>query len=178
MKSVAIYCGSGIGNSESFKKDANTLGSFLAQQEITLVYGGAKVGLMGAVADGALDAGGHVIGVLPHFLKDRELEHPHVSELVLVDSMSERKQKIEELSEGFIALPGGNGTLDELFEVLTNRQLSLHSKPIGILNTDQYYHHLIQHLDHMVKSGFLREKHRSFLIVEDSPEELVRKMMT
>ena len=134
MKSVTVFCGSSMGTDPIYKSQAFLLGKTLAQQNIKLIYGGAKVGLMGAVADGALSENGKVIGVLPHFLGTKEIAHESLTELIRVESMHERKTKMSELSEGVIALPGGFGTLEELFEMLTWGQLGLHQKPIGILN--------------------------------------------
>lgn len=176
MKAVAVFCGSSSGASSAFAQEATRLGQQLAQRGMTLVYGGAKVGLMGAVADGALDEGGKVIGVLPHFLQAKELAHPGLTELLLVDSMHERKQLMNEHCEGVIALPGGFGTLEELFEMLTWGQLGLHQKPIGILNVEGYYDALIQLLDHMVAQGLLRPSNRRMLLVSDNIEDLLQQM--
>src|SRR5687768_1380717 len=134
MKSVAIFCGSSSGSDSIYYSQAAMLGKILAHRKIQIVYGGAKVGLMGAVADGALKEGGKVIGVLPNFLKSKEIAHTGLTDLILVESMHERKLKMHELSDGIIALPGGFGTLEELFEMLTWSQLGLHKKPIGLLN--------------------------------------------
>lgn len=177
MKAVAVFCGSSSGASSTFAQEACRLGQQLAQRGITLVYGGAKVGLMGAVADGALDEGGKVIGVLPHFLQAKELAHPGLTELLLVDSMHERKQLMNEHCEGVIALPGGFGTLEELFEMLTWGQLGLHQKPIGILNTEGYYDALIRLLDHMVQQGLLRVSNRQMLLVSDTIDDLLQQML-
>lgn len=176
MKAIAVFCGSSSGANPSFAQEACRLGQQLAQRGITVVYGGAKVGLMGAVADGALDEGGKVIGVLPHFLQAKELAHPGLTELLLVDSMHERKQLMNERCEGVIALPGGFGTLEELFEMLTWGQLGLHQKPIGILNVAGYYDALIRLLDHMVAQGLLRLNNRQMLLVSSNIEDLLDQM--
>ena len=177
MKVVSVFCGSSSGNQAIYAEQAYHLGQHLAQTNIKLVYGGANVGLMGAVADGTLAGGGEVIGVLPHFLQAKEIAHPGLTELLLVDSMHERKQLMNEHCEGVIALPGGFGTLEELFEMLTWGQLGLHQKPIGILNIGGYYDALVQLLDHMVDQGLLRLINREMLLVDDSVEGLLQQMM-
>src|SRR4030095_3484794 len=139
MKRITVFCGSSLGNGTNFRTQATLLGQVLAKRNIELVYGGANVGLMGAVADGVLSEGGKVIGVLPNFLKSKEIAHEQLTELILVDSMHERKTKMNELCDGVIALPGGFGTLEEFFEMLTWAQLGLHKKPIAILNIDGFY---------------------------------------
>ncbi len=159
-----------------YKDIAFELGRTLAEQGIGVVYGGANVGLMGAVADGALSENGEVIGVLPHFLQRRELAHTQLSELHLVETMHERKLKMNELCDGVIALPGGMGTLEELFEMLTWGQLGLHSKPVALLNVDGFYDTLITFLQEMVQKGFLREENRSLLLVGTSPSDTLEQM--
>ena len=176
MKSVAVFCGSAKGGNPIYEKLANALGAVLAQRRITLVYGAGNIGLMGAVADGALDQGGHVIGSIPHFIKDKEVCHTGLSELFTVDSMHERKQLMAERSEGFIILPGGFGTLDEFFEILTWKQLKLHSFPIGILNWNGYYDHLLAHIEHMIAEGFIKPEFRKMFIVEADAAALLDKM--
>ena len=176
MKRIAVFCGSSFGNKEIYKEQAMLLGKVLANQRIDLIYGGAKVGLMGAVANGALKEGGTVIGVLPRFLQYKELVHEQLKELILVDSMHERKLKIQELSHGAIALPGGVGTLDELFEMFTWAQLGLHNKPIAILNVNGYYDTLICLLEEMVKKGFLNSRNRQMLLYSDNIYELLEMM--
>ncbi len=152
------------------------LGQTLAKRNIELVYGGANVGLMGAVADGVLSEGGKVIGVLPYFLQSKEIAHEHLTELILVDSMHERKTKMNELCDGVIALPGGFGTLEEFFEMLTWGQLGLHQKPIAVLNIDGFYNALIDMVQIMVDKGFLKELNQKMLLVSDNIEELLEKM--
>ncbi|MEL6655261.1 MAG: TIGR00730 family Rossman fold protein [Bacteroidota bacterium] len=176
MKAISVFCGSSNGQQAVYREQAFQLGQYLAQEGIKLVYGGAKVGLMGAVADGALAGGGEVIGMLPHFLSAKEIAHPGLTELILVDSMHERKQLMNEHCEGVIALPGGFGTLEELFEMLTWAQLGLHQKPIGILNIAGYYDALVQLLDHMVEQGLLRLSNRQMLLVDSSISGLVQQM--
>ncbi|MVX36544.1 TIGR00730 family Rossman fold protein [Myroides sp. LoEW2-1] len=171
-----VFCGSSSGFDENFKCEAYNLGKALASKTIGLVYGGANVGLMGAVADGCLDHGGEVIGVLPYFLKNVEIEHKALTELFLVESMHDRKAKLNELSHGVIALPGGYGTLEELFEMITWAQLGLHKKPVAILNTDHFYDPLLLMIDKMVEKGFLKQINKEMLIVSDQIEDLLDRM--
>jgi uncharacterized protein (TIGR00730 family) len=176
MKSVTIFCGSSSGTEPIYFSQAMLLGKILAQKNIQVVYGGAKVGLMGAVAEGALREGGKVIGVLPNFLRSKEIAHEDLTELILVDSMHERKTKMHELSDGVIALPGGFGTMEELFEMLTWAQLGLHKKPIALLNINGFYDHLKSLLKVMVTSGFLKEINFNMLLVSGEIEDLLTKM--
>ncbi|KGP90130.1 lysine decarboxylase [Pontibacillus chungwhensis BH030062] len=173
MERIAVFCGSSEGASAAYKEDAVRLGSLLAQQGITLVYGGSSVGLMGAVADTVLAEGGEAIGVIPKKLVEREIAHASLTELYVVDSMHERKAKMAELSDAFITLPGGAGTLEEFFEVYTWAQIGIHQKPFGILNTNQYYTPLISLFDHMVEQKFLKKDNRDMVMVEESPESLL-----
>ncbi|MGC9375792.1 MAG: TIGR00730 family Rossman fold protein [Bacteroidales bacterium] len=176
MKAIAVFCGSSTGNNRNYKKQAILLGQMLAKKNIDLVYGGAKVGLMGAIAEGALNDGGKVIGVLPTFLKSKEIAHSELTELILVESMHERKNLMHEMSDGVIALPGGFGTMEELFEMLTWSQLGLHEKPIGILNIDGFYNALISLLDNMVEKGLLKPKNREMLLIDDNINSLLSQM--
>lgn len=176
MKSIAVYCGSSDGSNKNFMIKAHELGAAIGQHHINLVYGGARVGLMGAVADGALSVGGTVTGILPRFLAEKELQHMSLTETFLVDTMHQRKAMMSELSEGFITLPGGFGTMEELFEMLTWAQLSLHKKPIGLLNVDGYYNSLIQFVADMTKNGLLKPEHADLLIVSDDIEDLISQM--
>ena len=176
MKRVTVFCGSSFGTEEIYKSQANLLGKILAEHQIELVYGGANVGLMGAVADGVLDNGGKAIGVLPNFLKSKEIAHDNLTELILVETMHERKTKMNELCDGVIALPGGFGTLEELFEMLTWAQLGLHKKPIAILNTAGFYDSLITFIQNMVDKGFLKEVNRDMVLVSDDIDELIEMM--
>lgn len=176
MKRVTVLCGSSFGTDEIFKTQAILLGNKLAEENIGLVYGGANVGLMGAVADGVLEKGGEVFGVLPNFLKSKEIAHNHLTELFLVETMHERKTKMNELCDGVIALPGGFGTLEEFFEMLTWAQLGLHKKPIAILNIDGFYDALITFIQTTVDKGFLKQLNQDMLIVSDNIEELLEKM--
>lgn len=165
-----------MGSERNFESQAFQLGEALAQKGITLVYGGAKIGLMGAVASGALNKRGKVIGVLPHFLAGKEIAHDQLTELVLCDSMHERKTKMNELCDGVIALPGGFGTFEELFEMLTWAQLGLHKKPIGILNVDGFYDDLISMIQNMVNKGLLKESNQLLLLVGKTIDDLLHQM--
>ncbi len=176
MKRISVFCGSSMGNDPTFREQAFLLGKTFAEQDIELVYGGAKVGLMGSVADGVLNAGGKAIGVLPFFMQDKEIAHEGLSELIFVDSMHERKAKMDELCDGVIALPGGFGTLDELFEMLTWGQLGLHQKPIGVLNFGGFYDHLFQLLEKMVAHQLLKTSNQAMLLESGEINELLEKM--
>lgn len=175
MKSIAVFCGSNAGASPIYKENAMKLGHELAKRQITLVYGGAHVGLMGAVADAVLERGGKAIGVLPYFLQDREIGHTGLTELILVDSMHERKAKMAELADGFIALPGGAGTMEEYFETFTWGQLGLHEKPCGLLNVNRYFDPLLAMFDTMLREGFMKPQYRAMVIAEETPEGLLAK---
>ncbi|WP_426492726.1 TIGR00730 family Rossman fold protein [Hymenobacter sp. 102] len=177
MKSVAVYCGASSGTNEQFTLQAQAMGKALAERGITLVYGGGRVGLMGAVADSALAHGGQVIGVIPDFLVAKEVEHRGVTELHIVKSMHERKLMMADLAEGFVAMPGGYGTLEELFEVLTWGQLGLHQKPIGVLNVAGYYDHLLRALDHMADEALLRRENRNQLLSHPEPHGMLDAML-
>ncbi|KFF73444.1 LOG family protein YvdD [Chryseobacterium sp. P1-3] len=176
MKSITVFCGSSFGSDNIYREQAFLLGQTLAQQNIQLVYGGADVGLMGTIADGALNEGGKVVGVLPYFLQSKEIAHKNLTELILVETMHERKTKMNELCDGVIVLPGGYGTLEEFFEMITWAQLGLHKKPIGILNIDGFYDDLIRLVRHMVDKGFLKQVNRDMLLVSDTIDELLEKM--
>lgn len=176
MKSVAVFCASSTGRDPIYLKAAREAGTSLAEMGLQVVYGGSKIGLMGAVADGALAAGGKVIGVLPRFMSGREIAHDHLTSLIMVDSMQERKLKMHELSDAVIALPGGFGTFEELFEMLTWGQLGLHKKPMGLYNIRGYYDHLERMLDHMTAEGLLKESNRDMLLISSSLSELLERM--
>lgn len=177
MKSICVFCGSSMGNNPAYKDEAEKLGILLAKENITLVYGGGNVGLMGIIADSNLQASGQCVGVMPGRLMDLEIAHDNLTELIVVDSMNERKGKMADLSDGFIAMPGGFGTLDELAEVLTYNQLRLYDKPVGILNINGYFDLLLDFFDHSVEEKFVRAEHRNNIIISDDAEELLRKMM-
>lgn len=176
MKRITVFCGSSFGTEEIYKEQATLLGQTLAKQNIELVYGGANVGLMGAVADGVLNAGGKAIGVLPNFLRSKEIAHLGLTELIVVESMHERKTKMNDLCDGVIALPGGFGTLEELFEMLTWAQLGLHKKPIAILNINGFYDSLIELTQTMVEKGLLKDINQKMLLVSDNIDALLDLM--
>ena len=176
MNSIAVYCASGNGVNPVYKKEAYEFGAFLARNNKRIVFGGSQLGLMGAVADGALENGGEVIGVLPNFMSHREIAHHHLTELIMVESMHERKLKMHELSDAVVALPGGFGTLEELFEMLTWAQLDIHTKPIALLNINDYFEHLIKMIEHMLKEGLLKTEYESLLAVESDQSILLRKL--
>jgi uncharacterized protein (TIGR00730 family) len=176
LTSIAVFCGSSEGNDTIIISQAVKLGETLAKQEITLVYGAAKIGIMGKVAQGILEHNGKAIGVIPEFLKKKEVVHFGLHKLITTKNMHQRKLKMHELSDGFIALPGGFGTLEELFEIITWSQLGLHQKPIGLLNTNGFYNDLIELLEKMVVKGFLKMDNLEILIVDDNIESLLDKM--
>jgi uncharacterized protein (TIGR00730 family) len=176
MKQITVFCGSNFGTDEIYEKQAFRLGEILAERKIGLVYGGANVGLMNAVADGSLSKGGKVTGVLPVFIKDKGIAHKNLTELILVNTMHERKTKMNELSDGVIALPGGFGTLEEFFETLTWGQLGLHRKPAGLLNINGFYDSLKILAQTMVEKGFLKEANRKMLLISDDIDKLIDQM--
>jgi uncharacterized protein (TIGR00730 family) len=175
LQSVCVFCGSSTGRDAAYTEAARSLGTTLAEANIRLVFGGGHVGLMGEISNAALAAGGDVIGVIPKFLVERELAHEGLSDLRIVGSMHERKALMSDLSEAFIALPGGTGTLEEFFEVLTWAQLGEHKKPCGLLNVAGYYDPLLTVFDRMVEAGFLSESNRALLLVEGDPELLLQR---
>lgn len=176
MQKILVFCGSNAGNDPIFAAHAVSLAGALARHNIELVYGGAKVGLMGKMADAVLSAGGRVTGVIPHFLQAKEIAHSGLTTLILVDTLQERKARMSELCDGVIALPGGYGTLDELFEMLTWAQLGLHAKPVALLNTNGYYDPLIAMIDNMVAKAFLKKTHGDLLLVDKEADGLLEKM--
>jgi uncharacterized protein (TIGR00730 family) len=176
MKSIVVFCGSSEGNDINILEAAQELGRTLAQQNITLVYGAAKIGVMGSIAQSTLENDGKVIGVIPEFLKLKEVFHPGLTKLIITENMHERKLKMHELSDGIITLPGGYGTLEELFEMITWAQLGLHQKPIGILNTSGFYDDLLKMLVKMVEQGFLKKENYDMLLVDKSVDGLLEKM--
>lgn len=176
MNRLSVFCGSSAGNEKIYSEQAWLLGKTMAQQKTGLVYGGTKVGLMGQVANGVLEHGGEAIGVLPHFLKEKEIAHDNLSELHLVTTLQERKTMMNELSDGAIALPGGFGTMEEFFEMLTWGQLQIHLKPVALLNISGYYDSLITLFDNMVSNGFLKQVNRDMVIADDTIEGLLKQM--
>lgn len=176
MKRICVFCGASAGNQSLYLEAARALGSAIAGAGLGLVFGGGKVGLMGAVADAALAAGGQVIGVIPAALRDLELGHEGVSELRVVNSMHERKATMAELSDGFIALPGGIGTLEEFFEIWTWAQLGIHRKPLGLLNVGGFYDLLLSFFDRsVVSSGFVEQKSRDVVLVANEPQQMLER---
>ena len=173
LKSLCVYCGSSPGLRASYIETAVAFGRLIASEHIILIYGGGNVGLMGALADSALQAGGEVIGVIPERLVAKSIAHNGLTKLHCVESMHERKLKMAELADAFIALPGGVGTIEEIFEVFTWTQLGFHSKPCAFLNVEQYYDPLFQFLDHMAEQRFLKKEHLTSLIRGDNPRDLL-----
>ena len=169
MKRICVYCGSNPGANSAFGNAARRLGNLLARRDLCLVYGGASVGVMGAVADGVLEKGGQAIGVLPHFFASKEIAHDGLDELIIVNSMHERKSRMAELSDGFIALPGGWGTFEEIFEMLTWAQLGHHEKPCGLLNVESYYDELYRFLDKAIEQQFVKAAYRPMIMMDESP---------
>jgi len=176
MKSVCVFCGSSPGAEPDYLRAADAVGQAVARRGLTLVYGGASVGVMGGVANAALAIGGRVIGVIPEALVSREVAHSGLPELKVVGSMHQRKAMMGDLSDGFIALPGGIGTLEEFFEVLTWAQLGIHRKPCGLLNVAGYYDRLLDFIDYAVSQGFVTPEQRGLVLVEEDPEALLDQM--
>ncbi len=176
MKRIAVFCGSSIGFNNQYADAAKNLGIYMAKNNIGLVYGGGKIDMMGVLADAVLKHKGEVIGVIPHLLRHKEVAHTTITEMIVTKKMSKRKVKISRLVDGYIALAGGFGTLDELFEALTLGQLGIETKPVGILNTNGYFDHSLQQLEVMVKEGFLKQNNKDMLLVSDAIDELMYKM--
>lgn len=176
MKRITVFCGSSMGTEKIFEEQAYLLGKTIAGQGKEVVYGGAKIGLMGQVANGALQSGGKVIGVLPVFLQEKEVAHETLTQLILVNNMHERKLKMYELCDGIMALPGGFGTMEELFEMLTWSQLGLHTKPIGLLNTNGFYTEFILLVEKMLAKGFISPAHKHMLLIHENINELLAAM--
>ncbi len=178
MKNLGIFCGSSMGSLMMYREKAAELGEQLAGRQLTLVFGGANIGLMKAVADSVLRNGGKVIGVMPQILVKKEILHQSLDEIIIVDTMHERKAKIAERADAFMALPGGFGTLDELAEILSWNQLEVISKPLALFNINHYFDHLIQFLDHCVDQRFLRIEHRNNILVGDDCSDLLDRLTT
>jgi uncharacterized protein (TIGR00730 family) len=176
LQTVCVFCAANPGTHSVYAERAAAMGRHLAQSKRRLVYGGGRTGLMGALADAALDAGGEVIGIMPRHLVDREVAHTELTELRVVSSMHERKSLLAELSDGFLAMPGGLGTLEELFEIWTWGQLGLHRKPYGLLQVDDFFTPLLDFLDHAVTEGFIRTENREMLVVDEDPAALIARM--
>lgn len=173
LKNLCVFCGSNSGRNPAYMESARNLGTALAENQLGLVYGGASIGLMGAVADACLQAGGQVIGVMPLFLADMEIRHRNLTEAHIVADMNERKALMAKLSDGFICLPGGGGTLDELFEMFTWAQLNLHQKPIALLDVAGFYTHLVAFVDHAIAEGFIAAAHRDLIVVDVDPQAVI-----
>jgi uncharacterized protein (TIGR00730 family) len=176
LVSVCVYCGSSKGISPVYADAAKSLGLALVKHNLSLVYGGAHVGLMGILADAVLDAGGEVTGVIPKALMDAEVGHDRLTQLLVVKDMHERKALMAQHADGFIAMPGGIGTLEELFETLTWAQLGFHEKPIGLFNVEGFYDQLIEFLSHQTSQGFLRAEHKDLLLAQTEPEALIEQL--
>lgn len=176
MQAILVYCGANPGTKPIYKEIAEKLGKVLAENNIRLIYGGGSVGLMGIVADSVLANNGQVTGIIPHFLDRMEVGHKSLPEMHKVETMHERKALMEKLCDGIITLPGGYGSMDELFEILSWSQLGLHQKPVGLLNVNGFYNHLLKQLDVMVEEGFLKAENRALVLVADTIEELMEKM--
>ncbi|WP_353778537.1 TIGR00730 family Rossman fold protein [Winogradskyella sp. 3972H.M.0a.05] len=176
MNSISVFCGSSLGSDQTIIDQAYQLGSHMANKNITLVYGGAKIGIMGTVAQGVIDNQGKTIGIIPHFLSSKEIIHEDLTELIQTQTMHDRKVIIYEKSDGFMVIPGGFGTMDEFFEIATWGQLGLHGKPIGVLNISGYYDFLLKQSKVMVERGFLKQENLDAILVDDSIEGLLEKM--
>lgn len=176
MRRICVFCGANSGFSPVYAEAAAAFGRAAVAAGLGIVTGGGQVGLMGAVADAALEAGGEVIGVIPHLLLRREVGHERLTELRVVETMHERKATMASLSDAFVALPGGIGTMEETFEVWTWSQLGVHTKPVGVLDVGGYYAPLLRFIDHMNEEGFLRGDHRDVLLVESDPERMIRRL--
>ena len=176
MNKIVVFCGSSIGFNSVYKKAAIELGNYFASNDIALVYGGGKIGMMGVIADTILEKKGEVIGVIPKLLEKEEVVHREVTELIITKKMSDRKVIMSKLIDGYITLPGGFGTLDELFEALTLNQLQIEQKPIGLLNVNGFFDHTLQQLDVMVKEGYLKQFNRDLLIIDTTVSGLMEKM--
>ncbi len=176
MQRIAVFCGSSIGFKPVYANDAKKVGEYFAKNNIGLVYGGGKIGMMGVLADTILKNKGEVIGVIPHLLRHEEVAHTKITKMIITKKMSKRKVKISKMVDGYIALAGGFGTLDEIFEALTLGQLGIENKPIGILNTNDFFKPMLHQLDHMVKEGFLKQSNRDMILVSDQIKDLIHQM--
>jgi uncharacterized protein (TIGR00730 family) len=175
MKKIAVFCGSSAGNKAVYAQAAQKLADVLCLNNLTLVYGGARVGLMGILANRMLEKNAAVTGVMPQFLVDKEVAHSGLTELIKVDSMHERKAMIQEMADGFIALPGGFGTIEEIFEMITWSQLNLHSKPCAFFNVNSYYNYIDLFLENCVKEGFIARDYKEMIIIENDPEMIISR---
>ncbi|MFD0617072.1 MULTISPECIES: TIGR00730 family Rossman fold protein [Paenibacillus] len=178
MRKICVFAGSNVGTSPEYEQKAEELGQLLASNNIELIYGGSKIGLMGRVADTVLAAGGRAVGVMPRNLFRGEMVHPNLTELHEVDGMHERKALMSELADGYIALPGGLGTYEELFEVLSWSQLGIHKKPVGVLNVNGFYQPMADMLERTVEAGFMQRSNLGLVLVEAEPQDLLRQMVS
>ncbi|MDI9860062.1 LOG family protein [Flectobacillus roseus] len=176
MKNILVYCGASVGFDEIYKNTAVAAGKLLVEKNKTLVYGAGSVGIMGIIADAVLENGGEVIGVIPSFMEKFEVQHKGLTQIHIVETMHQRKQLMAEISDAVVALPGGWGTLDELFEILTWKQLGLHQMPVGLLNVNGFYDPLIEMIHKMVKEGFLKQTNLDMLMIDDNLESLINRM--
>ncbi len=176
MKTVCVYCGSSDKIGEDYLLSARQMGAVIAERKLTLAYGGGSTGMMGAVADGALEAGGQVVGILPEMFATPALMHTHLTRLEIVPDMHVREQRLVDISDAFIALPGGYGTLEELFEILTWSQIGLHQKPIGLLNSKHYFDPLLSAIDHAHREGFIYAEHRALFMCDVQPDRLLDQL--
>ena len=176
MNSILVYCGANTGNKAFYTDAAQELASAINKRKITLIYGAGNVGLMGVLSRAVMENGGRAIGVIPDFLVKMEVANPNLTEMIVVETMHQRKSKMEELADAIITMPGGFGSMDELFEILTWGQLGLHQKPVGILNTNGFYDFLLKQMDVMVEEGFLKKENRDLLVVDETVEGLLLKM--
>jgi len=176
IKSISVFCGSSAGTKEIYTQQAFDLGKLFAMNNIRLIYGGASIGVMGAIANGSLSANGEVVGVIPHFLNKKEIAHTGITELITVETMHERKLLLHTMADAFIILPGGYGTLEEMFEAITWSQLGLHNKKIGILNLNGFYDQLILQIEKMITEGFIDQKYRALIFECNSIEAVMDEM--
>ncbi len=177
MKQICVFCGSSYGNTSVYTEAVQWLSTVFIKNNITLIYGGAKVGLMGVLADNILKQGGKVIGIIPRFLIDKEVAHHGLTELIEVETMHERKTLMEQKSDGFIAMPGGLGTVEEIFEMITWGQLKLHKKPCAFLNSNGYYNFIEKFLDNAVSEGFIEQEYKNMIIIENNPETIFEQFL-
>ncbi|MGG8497561.1 TIGR00730 family Rossman fold protein [Tenacibaculum sp. TC6] len=178
LTSAVVFCGSSLGFNELYKNVAIELGNYFVENQIKLVYGGGKIGMMGVVSNTMLAQGGEVVGIIPDLLKHEEVINSGATEIIVTKTMSERKMKMSQMIDAYITLPGGFGTLDELFEALTLQQLHIEQKPVGLLNVNGFFNHTIQQLDHMVKEGFLKPENRALLLVDETVDGLMNQLKT
>ena len=176
MKAILVYCGANSGNKPIYKETAKNLGLMFVKKGIRLIYGGGSLGLMGEISTTVMENGGESTGIIPHFLDKLEVGNPNLTEVIKVETMHQRKALMEELCDAIITIPGGYGSMDELFEIMSWSQLGLHNKPVGLLNVNRFYDHLIQQLDVMVEEGFLRAENRALLIIDETIDGLLSKM--